>query len=492
MDDLEEIGDLERYIEASGAVLVFCSEGYCASKNCMREIRHAVATGRPLIALLEEAGRGSSDVAAFRAQLEAADVKYEQWGFEKSELLGGQLAAALFAKEPIEWNRLGVFQDVTLRLIAERLLPDGLGPTRVQGEVALCAEAHTAASSAKLAESHEEAMITGAEPTDVGLFDRFKSNALVAFGIRAKIAVGSEAMVESQRVYVSLHNQGALVLAGEAGIAATRELEELTACSHFLLYLDGRTWTSGERSETLGREVADAIKAGIPLVLAHEMPGVGQTCYAVPFASFFACADGATPAHLLKAGLYDTLAVPLKAGPWRAAGLALLVKALSSQERDELNKTEEASALTFMERVRTVDSHASQGQPPTVKKRLGGSSRRALVDPKPTTEISVSHASRQIIQSRAGLGNLKHLVESPPSHEMISGHVGTIERARAANMGHRKLGVLQMLRRSAGRQREYLLDRQSAGLPIENADSNTSEGELSAGMMSSKLMTAQV
>ena len=66
------------------------------------------------------------------------------------------------------------------------------------------------------------------------------------------------------------------------------------------------------------------------------MPGLGQGGrHAVPFASFFACADGATPASLLKAGIYDQLAVPLKGGPWRAAGLALLRKALLAAADDE-------------------------------------------------------------------------------------------------------------------------------------------------------------
>ena len=36
---------------------------------------------------------------------------------------GAALFTTLLATEPIEWNRFGVFQDVTLRLVAERLLP---------------------------------------------------------------------------------------------------------------------------------------------------------------------------------------------------------------------------------------------------------------------------------------------------------------------------------------------------------------------------------
>ena len=107
-------------------------------------------------------------------------------------------------------------------------------------------------------------------------------------------------------------------------------MAELDGCSHALLYLDGRTWTSGEeRSEALARELVAAMTAtGVSLVLAHEMPGLGQTAYAVPFHTFISCPEGATPPSLLRAGLYGQVAVPLKAGPWRPAGLALLRKAL--------------------------------------------------------------------------------------------------------------------------------------------------------------------
>ena len=42
-----------------------------------------------------------------------------------------QLYDHLFAHEPIEWNRLGDFQDVTMRLLAERLLEPGHAATYV-------------------------------------------------------------------------------------------------------------------------------------------------------------------------------------------------------------------------------------------------------------------------------------------------------------------------------------------------------------------------
>ena len=52
-----EIGNLESYVEKSRVVLVFCSDGYASSANCMRELRAAVSAGKPLIALLELSAR---------------------------------------------------------------------------------------------------------------------------------------------------------------------------------------------------------------------------------------------------------------------------------------------------------------------------------------------------------------------------------------------------------------------------------------------------
>ena len=49
VDDLEEIGNLEQYIKRSRSVLCFCSTGYFESKNCMRELRCAVETKKPLV-----------------------------------------------------------------------------------------------------------------------------------------------------------------------------------------------------------------------------------------------------------------------------------------------------------------------------------------------------------------------------------------------------------------------------------------------------------
>ena len=332
VDDLEEISALERYIDDSAAVLVFCSAGYCESRNCMRELCHAVAKGVPLIALLEDAGRGGADEAGFRAQLETADMCRGKWELT-ADPAGTALGAALFAQPALEWNRLGVFQDVTMRLIAERLLPADVGPTHLPGE-----------AIAELAATPER--VEGKEGDERGARDSDRQQmleqrraaqgnllAVLRWGLNMQRAPHD--VVPAPLVYTSAHNEGARDLLNElGGVVHTSELDGPRTCC--LLYLDGRTWTRGAHSEALTHDVKVAMQKGVPLVLAHEMPGLEQEGrHAVPFASFFACEDGATPASLLKANIYmNHLAVPLKGGPWRPAGLLLLRKAFLAAAAD--------------------------------------------------------------------------------------------------------------------------------------------------------------
>jgi hypothetical protein len=125
VDDLAEIGDLEGYIDRSEIILVYCSHGYFQSKNCMRELVASTRKLKTIIALVDpDASKGGLSLAQVYAQLLEVEGTFEKWGFDLDATLSGQaLYDHIFALEPIEWNRIGHFQDVTMRLIAERLLP---------------------------------------------------------------------------------------------------------------------------------------------------------------------------------------------------------------------------------------------------------------------------------------------------------------------------------------------------------------------------------
>ena len=109
--DLEDIANLPGYIERTQTVLIFCSKGYFESKNCVIELRAAVTQHKPIIALVDpDASRGGLTRQQVHEQLRAAEGSYARWGFDANGPRGDELHAALFASEPIEWNRIGVRQ----------------------------------------------------------------------------------------------------------------------------------------------------------------------------------------------------------------------------------------------------------------------------------------------------------------------------------------------------------------------------------------------
>jgi len=150
-------------------------------------------------------------------------------------------------------------------------------------------------------------------------------------------------------VWCSPHNVGAAELMGELGqylgsdVAVTQELSELTACSHALVYLTELTWTSGKDSERLAGAVRQAMEAGVHLVLAHEMPGLGGQTerHSIEFASLFSHVNGVTPSDLVRDGIYREIALPLKGGVLRDVSLKLLAKAIGLPPKHGSHDTDE-------------------------------------------------------------------------------------------------------------------------------------------------------
>ena len=105
MDDLEDIGKLEEYIEASGVVMVFVSQGYFKSANCLREVRCALSKSKPL-SRVHDPVRGGASLEAIKAEC-------------PTEMRGN-----LFSRDHpvIIFHRIKDYQVVSLRLLAEDML----------------------------------------------------------------------------------------------------------------------------------------------------------------------------------------------------------------------------------------------------------------------------------------------------------------------------------------------------------------------------------
>jgi hypothetical protein len=145
-----------------------------------------------------------------------------------------------------------------MRLIAERLLPDALGTTYVDGELIshelkalppptkmhkyhVCCSARNPGA---LALMHELAGERGFELT-------LSAEGAVDLGERRKSAAHSQS--EAEVLFV------------------TENTNRLAECDHLLLYLTSQTWTRGdEASEALADEVRRAMDVGVHVLLAHE------------------------------------------------------------------------------------------------------------------------------------------------------------------------------------------------------------------------------
>lgn len=298
VEDLKDISDLEGYIERSETVLVMCTKGYFQSRNCIRELRCAVRLGKPLLAMLDlDSDTRSLSVEEVRAELLQMQTRLVAWGLDgDGGPSGTECFDALFAREPIEWNRIGVFQDITMRLSAERVLPEGHAPTCIAGEIT-----------------------------------------------QAPVQLPPPRRGCKYHLHVSPHNLKANEFALEVtdwlarrqpkaapGLQHATQLDALEQCEAMLLYLNGLTWTSGWRTASLSEEIAHAMRLGIPILLAHEMPGVGghEERHGVAFSTFFD--SSATPIELIKANIYGTIAVPLKGGPWREGSMVQMVQAIAA------------------------------------------------------------------------------------------------------------------------------------------------------------------
>lgn len=367
VDDLKE-GKGAEYVDASCLILVFVSDGYIKSPNCMRELLRAVVTQKPIMALVElETKHGALTRAQVQERLQEADDLYESWGMAAEVRSWGyqlpdaaKLEGALWQAETIEWNRIGAFQDVSMRLIAQRLDSSCRLFKRMtraqQGNAELdssTSHAGKQSPSSKRSRSKEAVYVQGEL-------------------IQKEVVLHAPSPPYAFHAFCSAHNLGSSDLMAEVGlelgieVITTDDPRELKRCERVLVYLTSATWTSGWQSEAFCAEVTQAMLLGVPLLLCHEMPGLGRhrDRGGCEFGTFFST----TPMPLLQANLYSQIATPLKEGAWRAASMVMVGCALAEKVGERkpvlgiLEGGPEAEAASY-HALGSVDvAHAGCGQ----------------------------------------------------------------------------------------------------------------------------------
>ena len=105
VDDLEDIGALEEYIDQSALIMIFVSKGYFLSKNCLREVLCASVKDKPL-SLMHDPVRGG---ATLKTIIEEECLE--------------EVRGYVFDDRPvITFHRIRDFQVVTMKLLAQQVL----------------------------------------------------------------------------------------------------------------------------------------------------------------------------------------------------------------------------------------------------------------------------------------------------------------------------------------------------------------------------------
>ena len=106
---MQDIGDLEGYVRATGVMLFFLSKHYFTSRNCLREVKATINEQLPLVLVHEQ-------------QEEKGGGPLEMMRTECRE----EMRPYIFDKcKPITWHRIAHYQNLTLKLIATKMLRHG-------------------------------------------------------------------------------------------------------------------------------------------------------------------------------------------------------------------------------------------------------------------------------------------------------------------------------------------------------------------------------
>ena len=415
-------------------MLCFCTKRWFSSPPCIREVVRAVLRKKPIILLLEpdtseQHGGLTEDECrkilcgekrligpdmrerTYSDRLDDLRQQVSQWSdaWAQPVLLptAEEIEGALFASAPLIWSSLTDFQDVTLRMIAERLLKGfkhAYGSTYqqetyMQREIELRMqhkEFRSRDASQRKSRSLRSLVSFSWRPSDAQQSSRRRSN------------VTSNATFP---LYVSNHCPRARVVAKEVNelLAASKHpllkwpegadnANQLTSCKHMLVHLDSTTWSRGKESESFALEVCDAMKKGMHLLLAHEVPGARRDDTSRCGCSFEQIIES-TPEYLLNAGIYrHDIAIPLAGNEWRVAGLVSLGREILKKGRltqydiDALQEGEQLAAMTTTSLGENHRKITSDNEPrPSIRR---SSSREEALASRRTSASATSRPDR--------------------------------------------------------------------------------------------------
>ena len=387
VDDLKS-GSGSTEVDHSHVILVYCQPSYFRKPNCIKELFRAIIRDKPLLVVVDEMNaegdgfgrkqieqllRDESKDSAFRKvaykkvapkvadwakewKLDSDDADLtlpKEWDPVAKRLNAPspeRIIEKLFEFPVIQWQHISSLQDVTMRLVGERILPETLEAFS-QGKDGTVAKTTSSEPSA----SSEEAQ---------GAQDWSPPRVVYINGDESRKAIELKPVEEQSclpwtsssdlkfYLYCSPHNVGANEVVDELNarestkgeVTKTSDLEQLPRCEHMLLHLSGATFAKrpgypsreeSQRIDTLVADIKAAHELGVHILTVYEKPmsdGIDSTeRYAVSFEDVME----STPPELKGRAPVEFEAL----GPSRPVGGKLLKNEALSEE---LRKREES------------------------------------------------------------------------------------------------------------------------------------------------------
>jgi len=292
VDDLVDIGELDKYVNASQCVLIFLSKGYFYSTNCVKELDACFQLRKPLVLVHEaDAGKGGAPLEVLRGNCHQDKVAY---------VFGN--------REIITWHRVKEFQLVSLKQIAAQMLH--ASPMYFDCEPSL----HVPNETSSRGLGFRTPVALYVSPANPGASD---------FADALRMLHTSNFTVVTRAHTLRRLKSGGLTFSFVYNRSSSFRRSS-SATEYELLYLNKRTFL-GEEGARLADLIRTALQENRRILLVHENDPERDGC---EFGRFFQT----TPDDLIQRGIYKTVAVALHTEPYRSVSYALAAQALGAVE----------------------------------------------------------------------------------------------------------------------------------------------------------------
>ncbi|KAL1512423.1 hypothetical protein AB1Y20_005679 [Prymnesium parvum] len=291
IDDLDDLSRLEDYVCESTCFLIFASQGYFLSQNCLRELRAAHGSHKPLLLVREE------NKAQFARVLR--DVPAEQLIYVSE--------APVFM-----WHRLPHFRMVTLQQIAEFVLLQ-TPPYLKADELQLHSFASLDWRKRRFADAvrlHWSAANGGAQRVALLLREGLDEPSKLEVHEVGRLAEESSTDTSTRRV--------------------PRERYFARRKAWMLVYLRAGTFDK-QNVEALEADIKGAHARGEPFLVVHEQREAhGGASYSEIMVN--------CPQSLSQYGLFQKIAIPLYDGAFQSTSIALALTQLGAKPSQTRNR----------------------------------------------------------------------------------------------------------------------------------------------------------